>query len=1149
MSELNKLKKQADKVYAKMENMQRLSDSELKAKTDEFKMRLANGETLEQILPDAYAAVGEAAYRTIGLRPYKVQIMGAIVLNEGKIAEHKTGEGKAIPLDTPMPTPDGWKTAGDIKIGDVLFDRHGKPTKVTGVYPQGKKQIYEVHLSDGRVVETADEHLWSVYCGGRKNIQVVNTVDMYNRGLREGRAYRFRIPMNGAAEYPEAKLPLDPYVLGVFLGNGCRKETHALEISSGNDFVPNEVAKILDVDVFKANKNNHSWIFRKHGDNKNRLHGYDICPELDGLLSQTRCGDKYIPDIYKTASIEQRWALLQGLFDTDGYIEDKDRFHLTYSTTSEKLRDDICEVIYSLGMSCSWWLSRKAGVRTAKADQYTINVNVDNDMKKHFFRYPFKLDRAMLADAAGNKRKHYDRIAIKDIVKKEEETEMVCFTVDNDEHLFLCGNYIVTHNTLIAAMPAYLNALEGKGVHVVTVNDYLAERDAEDIGRIHRFMGLSVGCILKTTSPEEKKKEYAKDITYITNTELGFDYLRDNMAQRLEDKMQRGFNYCIIDEVDSVLIDEARTPLIISGVSGKSTKLYTACNELAKKLEKGETQELTKVDLLAGERATETGDYTVDEEHRIVTLTLQGIKKCEEYFGIDNLSDRKYTELYHNILAALRAHNLMKRDKDYVVKNGEVLIVDSSTGRIQPGRRYSDGLHQALEAKEGVEVQEETSTYATVTYQNFFNKYKKKCGMTGTASTERKEFKDIYHMSVVKIPTNRPVQREDLPDRMFLTREAKFKAVVDEIKKAHATGQPILVGTSTIQDSEILDKMLKDEGLPHTVLNAKLIEKEAEIIAKAGTKGSITIATNMAGRGTDIKLDDEARAAGGLKVIGTQRHESRRIDNQLKGRSGRQGDPGESVFFLSLDDEVLRLYGSEKMKNVLSATGMKNDDSLENNTVNKFVKKAQTVIEDNNFGVRKNVLKFDKVNNEQRELIYAERDAILEKADTRSTMISMIQDSVNMIIDKYCDNKKVSEAEYEDIKKEIEVLVFGIKSPDYTPGMTKKDLSELYIEAAKNKYCDREREWPDINMFREFERQIILRCIDVKWMQHINDLEILRQNISLVGYGQKDPAVVYKLKAFDMFSKMSDEIKNDAVYTLFSSRLKGAVAPKRDSAA
>lgn len=794
MSELKKLKKVADKIYAKMENMQRLSDSELKAKTDEFKLRLANGESLNQIMPDAYAAIGEAAYRSIGLRPYKVQIMGAVALNEGKIAEIVTGDGK----------------------------------------------------------------------------------------------------------------------------------------------------------------------------------------------------------------------------------------------------------------------------------------------------------------------------------------------------------------TLTASMPAYLNALEGKGVHVVTVNDYLAERDAEDIGRIHRFMGLTVGCILKTTSPEEKKKEYAKDITYITNTELGFDYLRDNMAQRLEDKMQRGFNYCIIDEVDSVLIDEARTPLIISGNSGKSTKLYTACNELVKMMEKGEKQELTKVDLMSGERAEETGDYTVDEEHRIVTLTLQGIEKCEKYFGIDNLSDRQYTELYHNILAALKAHNLMKRDKDYVVKNGEVLIVDSSTGRIQPGRRYSDGLHQALEAKEGVEVKEETSTYATVTYQNFFNKYKKKCGMTGTASTERKEFKDIYHMSVVKIPTNKPVQRMDNADRMFLTKDAKFKAVVDEIKITHATGQPILVGTSTIRDSEVLDKMLKEEGLPHTVLNAKMIEKEAEIIAKAGEKGSITIATNMAGRGTDIKLDDEAKAAGGLKVIGTQRHESRRIDNQLKGRSGRQGDPGESVFFLSLDDEVLRLYGSERMKNMLTLTGMKSEESLTNQTVNKFVKKAQTVIEDNNFGTRKNVVKYDKVNNEQRELIYAERDSILNKADTRSTMISMIEDSINMIIDKHSDKKRVDANAYQAIRRDIGVLIYGIKNPDYIPNMTKKKLAEQYIVAAKDKYSDREREWPDINVFREFERQIILRCIDVKWMQHINDLEILRQNISLVGYGQKDPAIVYKLKAFDMFDKMADEIKNDAVYTLFSSRLNGAVAPKRD---
>lgn len=1139
MSEIKRLRKMADKIYAKMENMQRLTDSELKGKTDEFKLRLKNGETVDQIMPDAYAAVGEAAYRSIGLRPYKVQIMGAIALNEGKIAEMKTGEGKSCSLDTPIPTPEGWKTAGDIKVGDVMFGRNGKPTKVLGVYPQGKKQIYEVHLSDGRMVEVADEHLWSVYQAGRKGLKTLNTADMYNKGLREGKSYRFRLPMNDAVEYADATLPVEPYVLGAFLGNGCKDSQHALALSSGNEFVPNEIARIIECKTRKR-KSAHTWYFYK--EDGSRFLSKDFDDEYDLLLTQTKCGDKYIPDIYKTASIEQRWALLQGLFDTDGCIEDKDRFHLTYSTTSAKLRDDICEVIYSLGMSCSWWMSRKAGVRTAKSDQYTINVNIDNDMKKKFFRYPFKLERALMAEKAGNKRKHYDRIAIKDIVKKEEEAEMVCFTVDNEEHLFLCGNYVVTHNTLVAALPAYLNALEGKGVHVVTVNDYLAERDAEDIGRIHRFMGLTVGCILKTTSPEEKKKEYAKDITYITNTELGFDYLRDNMAQRMEDKMQRGFHFCIIDEVDSVLIDEARTPLIVSGNSGKSTKLYIACNELAKQLEKGEVTELSKVDLMAGERPEETGDYTVDEEHRIVTLTLQGIKKCEQYFGIDNLADREYTELYHNILAALKAHNLMKKDKDYVVKNGEVLIVDSFTGRIQPGRRYSDGLHQALEAKEGVEVKEETSTYATVTYQNFFNKYDKKCGMTGTASTERKEFKDIYHMSVVKIPTNKPVQRIDESDKMFLTRQSKFKAVVDEIKKTHETGQPILVGTSTIQDSEILDKMLKEEGLPHTVLNAKFLEKEAEIIAKAGTKGSITIATNMAGRGTDIKLDDDAKAAGGLKVIGTQRHESRRIDNQLKGRSGRQGDPGESIFFLSLDDEVLRLYGSERMKNMLSLAGMKNEESLENGTVNKFVKKAQTVIEDNNFGARKNVLKFDKVNNEQRELIYAERDAILEKADTRSTMVTMIEDSINMVIDKHAPDKKVTDAQYQEIRKEIEVLVHGIKSPGYEPNMKKKRLSELYINAAKDKYVDREREWPDINVFREFERQIILRCIDIKWMQHINDLEILRQNIALVGYGQKDPAIVYKLKAFDMFNKMSDEIKTDSVYTLFSSRLKSSAA-------
>lgn len=1152
MSELKKLKKMADKIYEKMDALKPLTDEELKAKTEEFKTRLAKGETVAQIMPDAYAAVSEAAYRSIGLRPYKVQIMGAIALNEGKIAELRTGEGKALPITTKMPTPSGWRKAGDIKIGDMLFGKNGQPTMVTGVYPQGKKQIYEVQLTDGRVIEAADEHLWEVYVGTiYDHTRTMNTKDMLKKGVKAGRAYRYRLPMNEAAAYPEKNLPLDPYVLGAFLGNGCKKESGHLEMSSGNEFVPMEVAKLLGCSVKRNSGHNYAWCFYEEEEGKH-LKAKTTIPELADLLVDTYCHNKYIPELYKTASIQQRWTLLQGLFDTDGCIERNDRFHLTYSTTSERLRDDILEVIYSLGMSASWWLSRKAGVRTAKHDQYTINVNIDNDQKKNFFRYPPKLERALDAEKAGKKKKHYDQIAIKDIVLKEEETEMVCFTVDNPDHLFLCGNYVVTHNTLVAALPSYLNALEGKGVHVVTVNDYLAERDAKDIGRIHEFMGLSVGCVLKTTSPEKRREAYAKDITYVTNTELGFDYLKDNMVHSMGEKRQRGFHYCIIDEVDSVLIDEARTPLIISGPSGKPTKLYTACNELAKKMERGEFVKDSKMDYISGERAEETGDYNVDEEHRTVTLTLRGIKKCEDFFGIDNLSDRKNTELMHNILCALRAHSLMKKDKDYVVKNGEVLIVDGFTGRIQPGRRYSDGLHQAIEAKEGCEVKEETSTYATVTYQNFFNKYDKKCGMTGTAATERKEFKTTYHMDVVRIPTNRPVLREDAHDRMFLTKEAKFKAVVDEVKKAHGAGQPVLIGTSAIRDSEIIDRMLTEAGLPHTVLNAKYLEQEAAIISRAGEHGSITVATNMAGRGTDIKLDEAAKNAGGLRVIGTQRHESRRIDNQLIGRSGRQGDPGNSEFFLSLDDDVLRLYGPAHMKTIFTVSGIQPDECIENKTVNKFVKKAQTLIEDNNYGVRKNVLDFDKVNNEQRELIYAERDAILAKADTRSTMLSMIQDAIYMTFDKYVPGKYVSREAYDTVRKELTALVHGIKAPEYESWekkrTTKKYLAKEYVEAARERYYAREREWPDISMFRDFERNVILRCLDAKWIQHLNDLEILRQNISLVGYGQKDPAVVYKLKAFDMFGKMSEEVKMESVYTLFSSMLKTAV-PKRDSAA
>ncbi|MFR7476294.1 hypothetical protein [Frisingicoccus sp.] len=1112
MSNKKKLKKTADKIYDIMEKMKTLTDDELKAKTEEFKIRLKNGESMNHILPEAYAAIGEASYRTIGLRPYKVQFMGATALHYGKVVEQSTGEGKAVTLDTLIPSPAGWKLAGDINVGDIIFNRHGKPTRVEGVYPQGKKQIYEVHLADGRIVETADEHLWSVYAAGTPNkLVTLTTADMMKKGIRSGRAFRFHIPLNDAVEYDECKLPINPYVLGVFLGMSSSGISNKINLANKYEVVLEDLKDILCVeDSIKE----HRW--SEFGD------------DIKDMIST---GDIFIPDVYLTASIRQRWELLNGIFDIGGHIDGYGSYKLTFKTCFSGLCSSIREIIFSLGMSC---------VVRKKDDIYTLIIVTDGKRKEKFFKnVTSKKKKAKLAVENSRTRAICNMVAVKDIVLKNEYTEMVCFRVDDDEHLFLCGDYVVTHNTLVAAMPAYLNALEGKGVHVVTVNDYLAERDASDIGRIHNFMGLSVGCILKTTSPEQKKKEYAKDITYITNTELGFDYLRDNMAQRAEDRMQRGHHYCIIDEVDSILIDEARTPLIISGPGGKPTKLYIACNELVKKLDKGESiKELSKVDILSGERAEETGDYIVDEEHHNVTLTVQGIKKCEEYFGIANISDGTHTELLHNIIAALKANTLMHKDKDYVVKNGEIILVDAFTGRLQPGRRYVDGVHQAIEAKEGVTIQGETATYATVTYQNFFNKYKKKCGMTGTAYTEKKEFREIYNMSVIRIPTNKPRIRVDMQDKMFLNRSAKFNAVVEAIKKAHEDGQPVLVGTSTIQESEILDELLKDAGLPHTVLNAKYHEQEAEIISRAGAVGSITIATNMAGRGTDIKLDDEAKEAGGLMVIGTQRHESRRIDNQLQGRSGRQGDPGESVFYLSLDDEVLNLYGSDRMKHMMLLTGLTETECIEGNIVNKFVKQAQTIIEDNNFGARKNVMKFDRVNDQQRELIYGERNEILDKADTRKTMLAMIQDSIDMIIDKYSSEKYIAQDEYENICNDIEVLVNGIHVPEFPGKLEKKEMSELCYKAAEMEYQKKENDWPDINAFREFERQIILRCLDIKWMQHINDLEILRQNIALVGYGQKDPTVVYKIKAFDMFGKMMDEIKQDAVYNLFSSRLK-----------
>ena len=688
--------------------------------------------------------------------------------------------------------------------------------------------------------------------------------------------------------------------------------------------------------------------------------------------------------------------------------------------------------------------------------------------------------------------------------------------------------------TLVSTLPAYLNALEGKGVHVVTVNDYLAHRDSEWMGKVHEFLGLTVGCVLNSMDSEERRKQYNCDITYITNNEDGFDYLRDNMVIYKEQLVQRDLHYAIIDEVDSVLIDEARTPLIISGQSGKSTKLYEVCDILAKQLERGEASgEVTKMSAIMGEEITETGDYIVNEKDKVVTLTQDGVKKVEQFFQIDNLSDPENLEIQHNINLALRAHSLMHRDQDYVVKDDEVLIVDEFTGRIMPGRRYSDGLHQAIEAKEHVKEKRESKTLATITFQNFFNKYKKKAGMTGTALTEEKEFRDIYGMDVVEIPTNRPVLRKDLDDAVYMTKKEKFHAVVDEIEKAHEKGQPVLVGTITIETSELLSGMLKRRGISHKVLNAKFHELEAEIVAEAGRHGAVTIATNMAGRGTDIKLDDEAKAAGGLKIIGTERHESSRIDNQLRGRSGRQGDPGESRFYISLEDDLMRLFGSERLMSIFKSIGVAENEQIEHKMLSSAIEKAQMKIEGNNYGIRKNLLEYDQVNNEQREIIYKERRRVLDGESMRDSIFKMITDIVDNTVDMcISDDQDTSEWNLQELNGLL-IPIIPLPKIEISQKMKKNELKQMLKEQAVKLYEMKEAEFPEPEQIRELERVILLKVIDRKWMDHIDDMDQLRQGIGLQAYGQKDPLVEYKMSAYEMFDAMSAAIQEDTLKLLY----------------
>ena len=688
--------------------------------------------------------------------------------------------------------------------------------------------------------------------------------------------------------------------------------------------------------------------------------------------------------------------------------------------------------------------------------------------------------------------------------------------------------------TLVSTLPAYLNALTEEGVLVVTVNDYLAKRDAEWMGQIHKFLGLSVGIVLHDMKDDERRAAYACDITYVTNNELGFDYLRDNMAIYKEQIVLRGLKYCIIDEVDSVLIDEARTPLIISGQSGKSTKLYELCDVLARQLVRGEYKgEMTKMQAIMQEEIEEDGDFIVNEKDKVVNLTEQGIHKVEQFFHIDNYADPENLEIQHNVTLALRAHNLMFRDKDYVVKDDEVMIVDEFTGRIMPGRRYSDGLHQAIEAKEHVKVKRESKTLATITFQNFFNKFEKKAGMTGTALTEEKEFREIYNMDVVEVPTNKPVQRIDYDDAVYKTKKGKFNAVVQSVIESHEKGQPVLVGTITIETSELVSEMLRKKGIPHNVLNAKIHEKEAEIVAEAGKHGAVTIATNMAGRGTDIKLDDEARAAGGLKIIGTERHESRRIDNQLRGRAGRQGDPGESRFYISLEDDLMRLFGQERLMNVFNKLGVGEDEQIEHKMLSNAIESAQKKIETNNYGIRSHLLEYDQVMNEQREIIYAERNRVLNGESMRNSVLKMITDFVESVVNCCInDDKDAKEWDYKEIN-ELLLPTIPLAPVEYNDTIkNKNELLHSLKEQAVKFYEDKEALFTEPEQIREIERVVLLKVIDRKWMDHIDDMDQLKQGIGLQAYGQKDPVIQYKMMGYDMFDTMTQGITEDTVRLL-----------------
>ena len=1142
--EVNRLGKRADKIMALESEMDALSDDDLRAKTNEFRNRLESGETLDDILNEAFAVTREAGKRVLGLNAYREQIMGGIAMFEGNIAELKTGEGKAVTDTTPVPTPNGWKLAGQIKVGDYLFDKNGMPTLVIGVFPQGKKQVYEVELKDGRVIPCADEHRWAVYesydYSKKPLVMVKTTEEMFNEQFDIGRGYKFSLPVNEAVNYPEKDLKINPYVLGIFLGNGCKNATHSFELSSNDMEVVNMIAELTNTKPLKQNGNNYTWHFSKGLDSNGKniiLKIEDLAPEYETLLSEKYSFEKFIPNEYKTGSIAQRWALIQGMMDADGNIyEDKEnpRYNIQYSTTSSLLRDDFMEVLYSLGISCKWAFNKIAGQGSAVHDQYQIKINCPNEVKKNFFRLKRKLDIARKAENV-IKRKDYSKIAIKEIRKTNRYENQTCFSVDNDEHLFLVGNYVVTHNTLVATMPTYLEALAGKGVHVVTVNEYLSERDASQMGEIYRFLGMSTGVNKREMTAREKQEAFACDITYTTNAELGFDYLRDNMVTNVKDRVLRGLHVAFIDEADSILIDESRTPLIISGGNRVTAQIYEECDKFAKLLEEPKYE----FDKVENENKIVSGDFDVDQKTRQIMLTESGIHKAEVGFHIQNLYDPEHTQLVHHINQAIKANFTMSKGVEYVVNSeGMIVLVDQFTGRTMPGRAYSDGLQQAIQAKEGVEIEAETSTLATITYQNFFRLYDKLAGMTGTAKTEEEEFLSTYNMKVVVVPTHRPVIRDDQADLIFIHKASKYEAIVNEAKRLYKTGQPVLIGTIAVETSELLHEMLEAAGVPHEVLNAKNHAREAEIIAKAGQPYSVTIATNMAGRGTDIKLTKQSRDLGGLVVLGSERHESRRIDNQLRGRSGRQGDPGRSQFFVSMEDDLVQRFGGGAVQKMLLKISDDDDAPIQSRTFSKAMTSAQKRAEGYNFDSRKNVLDYDDVLRRQREIVYKERDGILENADSHNLVHMMFDKTVEQIIEENKAKSKNGKISADALCTSLNELGMAedaqFMEQEILP-LKQKEIESYVKTKLWNNYQKMIK--PVYNSFMDFEKTLVLKTIDRNWMNHIDIMDKLRNGIHLRSYAQNNPLQQYVEEGFALFEDMNAKINYEVTQRLLYLRI------------